>query len=323
MFKTFLAALVTAVVAAPSIGSATIVYDNLTGPDEAVHSGWFDSEMGDQVTLAGTERVLTEIAIEYRGDFLDHGLDGDEFVSVQFYRNDGPAGAPGSMFYQSAPIPILSPTSTNDPQIFGGTITLSLPNILAPDTFTWSIMRFGQMSTTIGTDCVGLIAGGIPSTGASDDFVWYRHLGDAWTQTDLGTSELEVMSNYHASISAISLAISVDIDIKPGSYPNSINPNARGVIPVAILTTDDFDASTVDPQTVALEGALAREKGKSGKYGSLEDIDGDGDLDLVVQIVNEIVWGENAMEATLKGFTWDGIPIEGTDSVKIVPPDQE
>jgi hypothetical protein len=113
----------------------------------------------------------------------------------------------------------------------------------------------------------------------------------------------------------------IPIDIKPGSYPNSINPNAGGVIPVAILTTDTFDASTVDPQTVTLEGTAARCKGKSGRYGSMEDVDGDGDLDLVVQIENDIDWDIDATEATLTGETWDGIPIEGTDSVRIVPPE--
>lgn len=318
MFKTLSAVLVIAVVAAPSIGSAAIVYDNLTGSTEHFHTGWLAAEMADQVTLAGTERILTEISIEYRGDFLHHGLDGDEFVSVQFYRNDGPAGAPGSMFYQSAQIPILSPTSTTGPQDFVGTITLSLPNVLAPDTFTWSILRFGMTTTTdttvvIGTDTVWLFYGGTPSTGASDDFVWFNgHLGGGWIQADLNPG----LNNYQARISAILLKVPVDIDIKPGI----INPRAGGVIHVAILTTDDFDASTVDPETVALEGVLALEKGKSGKYGSLEDVDSDGDLDLLVQIPNTIDWAEDATEATLTAETWDGIPIEGTDSVRLVPP---
>lgn len=36
--------------------------------------------------------------------------------------------------------------------------------------------------------------------------------------------------------------ISVTVDIKPGSTPNSINLKSRGVVPVAVLTTGDFDA---------------------------------------------------------------------------------
>ena len=141
------------------------------------------------------------------------------------------------------------------------------------------------------------------------------------TVTDNGGLTNTSNINTTAVITAISV-VDVDIDIKPGSSLNSINPNAGGVIPVAILTTDTFDASTVDPETGALEGAGARSKGKSGNCGSMEDVDDDGDLDLVIQVVNEIDWA-GVTEATLTGETYDGIPIEGTDSVRIVPPDPE
>lgn len=150
---------------------------------------------------------------------------------------------------------------------------------------------------------------------------YYEEATDEWENITTG---LDTVKNIiyaeisHLSFFAITMPILVEIDIKPGSYPNSINPNSGGTISVAILTTDSFDASSVIPETVALEGAGAREKGKSGRYGSMKDIDGDGDLDLVIHVVNDIYWAESATEATLTGMTWDGSIIEGTDSINIV-----
>ena len=46
------------------------------------------------------------------------------------------------------------------------------------------------------------------------------------------------------------ITIPIELDIKPGSDPNSVNPESMGVIPVAILTTGIFDSTTVDPATV-------------------------------------------------------------------------
>jgi len=112
--------------------------------------------------------------------------------------------------------------------------------------------------------------------------------------------------------------LTVDIDIKPGDAQNCINVNANGVIPVAILTTASFDASTVDAFSIELASASVKMKGKSGNAGSLEDIDADGDLDLVVQVVNEIELIEGQNTATLTGLTKDKIPIVGTDSVCII-----
>jgi hypothetical protein len=115
-------------------------------------------------------------------------------------------------------------------------------------------------------------------------------------------------------------AIQVEIDIKPGSEPNCFNNDGHGVIPVAILTTDTFDATTVDPSTVSLDGAGARLRGKSGNTGSHEDVDNDGDLDLVVQMedTNGIYEPGDAV-ATLMGTTFDGTQIVGSDDVCIVP----
>jgi hypothetical protein len=48
--------------------------------------------------------------------------------------------------------------------------------------------------------------------------------------------------------------ISVAFDVKPGGCPNPFNPDAQGVLPVAILGTNDFDITKIDPSTLKLNG---------------------------------------------------------------------
>jgi len=115
------------------------------------------------------------------------------------------------------------------------------------------------------------------------------------------------------------MPIVVDMDIKPGSHPNSINLGSNGVIPVAILGSETLDATTVDPLSVRLEGAGVRLNGKSGNAGSIQDANGDGFADLVVHII-DFTLAEGATTANLTGNLFDGTPIHGSDSINVVPP---
>ena len=116
------------------------------------------------------------------------------------------------------------------------------------------------------------------------------------------------------------LALLMAIDIKPGSDPNSINLGAEGVVPVAILTTPDFEAAWVDELTLTLSGSAVRLKGRSGQAGSMEDVDGDGYLDLVVLFyIHMLDLQEGAAEAVLAGSLLDGTPIIGYDWINVVP----
>jgi hypothetical protein len=127
-------------------------------------------------------------------------------------------------------------------------------------------------------------------------------------------------NTYTIGLTVRYLTVPVTIDIKPGSDPNSFNNDGNGVISVAILTTDSFDAATVDPFSVSLDGAGVHVKGKSGNAGALEDVDNDGDLDLVVQIMDvDGIYQAGDTLATLTGVTFDGHDIVGEDTIRIVP----
>jgi len=108
--------------------------------------------------------------------------------------------------------------------------------------------------------------------------------------------------------------IVVTIDIKPGSWPNSINRQAKGVISVAVLSCVGFDATLVDPSTITLLGA-------NPVKSSLEDVNGDGKLDLIVHFRIEdldftgLGIGEQIVELT---GTYLGFPFSGTDTIRIV-----
>ena len=110
----------------------------------------------------------------------------------------------------------------------------------------------------------------------------------------------------------------VEIDIKPGSYPNSINPKSKGNVPVAILTTDDFDASNVDPATIVFLDAAPIQ-------WAMDDVDFDGDLDMILHFKTQeldfellVDEGDEYPYAYLTGETNDGQPMEGKDTVRLV-----
>jgi parallel beta-helix repeat protein len=115
-------------------------------------------------------------------------------------------------------------------------------------------------------------------------------------------------------------SIGVEIDIKPGSGENSINLGSNGVVPVAILSTKSFDARTVNPTTVTIAGAQVKVKGKGTPMASLQDVNGDGLVDLVVHVSTEALeLTAGATRAFLEAKTFGGTPIVGSDWVRIVP----
>jgi hypothetical protein len=106
---------------------------------------------------------------------------------------------------------------------------------------------------------------------------------------------------------------SLTIDIKPGSFPNSINLKSKGVVSVAILSSSTFNVVDVDVNTVMFAGAVPE------KF-AYEDVNSDGVADLVLHFrTQDLHLTDSSTEATLTGKLRNGTSVTGTDSVRIVP----
>lgn len=113
------------------------------------------------------------------------------------------------------------------------------------------------------------------------------------------------------------------IDIRPGSFPNSINPGERGTVPVAILGSPVLDVSIIDPASIALDGVPVdtRGSGKAAKPAySYEDVNSDGFMDLIAHFrVSLLGLTGSETDLQLSASTSDGEIILSSDSVHIVP----
>jgi len=153
------------------------------------------------------------------------------------------------------------------------------------------------------------------------------------------TNRGKVYVNLYASEGGVAVlstepaVIAVAIDIKPGSCPNPLNVKSRGVLPVAILGSEDFDVNTIDVASVRLASVAP-------VRSSFEDVatpvsDGnecdcttegpDGYLDLtlkfktqeIVEAIGDVNDGD-ILVLTLTGALYDETPIEGQDCIVLV-----
>jgi hypothetical protein len=119
----------------------------------------------------------------------------------------------------------------------------------------------------------------------------------------------------------------IAVDIKPGSDRNPINLKSKGVLPVAIVSTEDVFAPDIDVDEwlfgdpdLMNTGGIPVEPLRT----SVEDVSGDGIMDLtlkfsVQELVENGVLGPDSLQGRLAGYV-DGVPqFIGRDSIGLVP----
>ncbi|MHA1939950.1 MAG: prenyltransferase/squalene oxidase repeat-containing protein, partial [Candidatus Thorarchaeota archaeon] len=95
---------------------------------------------------------------------------------------------------------------------------------------------------------------------------------------------------------AVPIALPINVDIKPGSWPNPIDPRTQGLFSVSICGTDEFDVTTINPTTITI-GVPGAKNGVApirwsyedvatpwfGEDGGGHELESDGILDIVFQ----------------------------------------
>jgi hypothetical protein len=136
-----------------------------------------------------------------------------------------------------------------------------------------------------------------------------------------GRQDLAVANLQSNDISVLlnQLPMIVETDI----MPDSINPRSRGIVPVALLGSDDLEVADVDVTTLRFgpaEAAPAHDLTNLFTFNDhFQDVNLDGFIDLMTHFPMHdtgITCGDT--EVTLTGSLMSGQPIEGTVSFKTV-----
>ena len=296
-----------------------------TDPEVAVNSTTIVVNEGQTATISGTVSDADSDTVALSASIGSVTNNGDGTWSWSLATDDGPAdgtgvtisGDDGNGGTADAAFTVIvnnvaldASVSAADSGLVGDAIcfTLGATDVSDADQaagFTYAIDWDGDGTvdqTVSGTD--GLGVDHTFATGGSTTVIVTA------TDKDGGTS---------SQVShTIELIQPVSVDVKPGNSKNNVNAKSQGKIAVAIYTTDDFDASTVNADSVQLAGV-------SADHYELEDVDNDGDLDLVLHFETQAILDalglalssgdEVDVEVGLTGETIDQVMIEGTDFI--------
>ncbi len=139
---------------------------------------------------------------------------------------------------------------------------------------------------------------------------------DAFSYTASDSTGLTATANVTVTVNTG--GIEVSIDIRPGNPNNRINLQSNGLLPVAIFSTPEFDATTIDPATVTLAGAAIRVLRNGRHLVARVDRNRDGIRDLLAFFpISELELTVQDQTAVLRGRTVDGTRIRGEDSVQV------
>ena len=201
------------------------------------------------------------------------------------------------------------------------TATLNVPNDTgAPFDFQPIVQLDGQRHTDVVNDQVGpsvtapepTLDGSTPGMGAmtfsadGSNHIWSARHADIYGVVYDGTQREEPQP------------LEVPILIKPGSpQPPAINPKSKAIIPVAVLSTPTFDATTINTSTITF-GPMGPTRANPLWWLRL-DVNRDKRPDMLFFFrTQDAGFGCEAPNAGIQGQTTSGQQIYGNSPIRIV-----
>jgi hypothetical protein len=154
----------------PSLCFSAVVYDNSTPNLTGYHPTTL--EVGDQITLSGTERTLSVFSFEY---FFSGTTVSTQNWTLRLYANNGITNSPGTVLFTGTPQQVS--LGTNGYSRYDVDFGTATNLITLPDTFTWTV----QFSNLAAGQNAGLLVYGPPSIGTSFNDFWQNDGSGNWS----------------------------------------------------------------------------------------------------------------------------------------------
>lgn len=162
------------------------------------------------------------------------------------------------------------------------------------------------------------MSGGVLGYSGSHSLFSEQFTGSGLARLHLRRTEQDGIPAYFLYQLTYQIDTGIDIDVKPGDDLNYINPKSQGKTPIAILSTASFDAGAVDPNTITVAGASVSVRRNGTTASSLEDVNGDGLMDLVVHVDTQDLQLNDPNQVLLECYTISGEYLWGTDEIILV-----
>jgi hypothetical protein len=111
--------------------------------------------------------------------------------------------------------------------------------------------------------------------------------------------------------------IPVDLDFSPGDPLNRVDRLSQGLISAVVMSSDTFDALSIDPQTVTLGGAPVSRHADGRLMAAPVDLDADGRRDYCFSARIAEMDLEGARQVIVSGRTVSGQALRGRDLVHV------